>query len=103
MPPADPVPLPPLRPPIDMDAGIGPPGAAPTVSWTNRRKMAWCAFVVLIAGAAVALYVGLKVAATDRQVQFVESIYSYVALTMASVILGYLGFTSLPFFGASKR
>lgn len=107
--------------PVDMDQGFspapyqgsypygqapqqlsGPADVTPKITWTNRRRMAWVAFFALFAAAAVALYCGLWVARSDRQIAFVETLYSYLAISCAAVILGYMGFTSLPFLGRAK-
>ena len=73
----------------------------------NRRKMAWRAFAAMLlftAGYWFLLplwfqYFGLPTTWLD----IIAESYFWFAMTMAAIILGYMGFTTLPFLGAGGR
>jgi hypothetical protein len=81
---------------------VAPDAPVPPVTWRNRRKMAWIAFWVILIGNALALYCGLVVARTERQIALVESLYEYLVMVCGAVICAYMGFTTLPFIGRNR-
>lgn len=94
----------------DMDAGI--PSVmldgtetknrkAPMITWENRKKMSWVALWALLIGTAVYTYLIVAVvnAPPDKVLDKLADVYFYFSMFMATIILGYFGFTSLPFIG----
>lgn len=78
-------------------------GEVPIIRWTNRRKMAWRAFTCLVVFTAVywfllPLWFQWWLLPTTWLTIIGDS-YFWFATTMAAIIIGYMGFTSLPFWG----
>lgn len=81
-------------------------GEIPVIRWSNRRKMAWRAFWVLVICTVgywfiLPLWFQYWLLPTTWLDIIAES-YFWFAMTMASVIVGYLGFTTLPFIGRGR-
>lgn len=79
----------------------------PRVRWTDRNSMAWKAFHYLLIGTVVywfALplwinYIGIN----STFLTLIGESYNWFAMTMSAIILGYMGFTTLPFLGSRRR
>jgi len=81
-------------------------GEIPVIRWSNRRKMAWRAFWILVISTVVfwfilPLWFQWWLLPTDW-LEIIGESYFWFAMTLASVILGYIGFTTLPFMGKGK-
>ena len=81
-------------------------GEIPVIRWSNRRKMAWRAFTVLVVYTGAYWFIlplwfqwwGLPTTWLD----IIAESFFWFATTMATVIVAYMGFTSLPFMGRGR-
>lgn len=82
-------------------------GEIPLIRWSNRRKMAWKAFYAfLIYTAMYWFFLPLWFQYFNLQTSWLNIIsdsFFWFAVTMSAIILGYMGFTTLPFLGKGKR
>lgn len=94
----------------DMDNGLPAsmvdkvPSADPNttpVTWKNRRKMAWYSFWIFIAITVSVLFMmHYGTAAPDeKKLEQIVNIYFYFCSVIGAIILGYMGFTTLPWLG----
>lgn len=78
-------------------------GEIPVIRWSNRRKMAWRAFwALLIYTPFYWMILPLWFhywALPTAWLTIIGDSYFWFATTMAAVIISYMGFTSLPFWG----
>lgn len=78
---------------------------APVITGTNRKRMAWVALISIVI--ATLLYTGIIAfmtdAPADKRIDKLVDIYFYFTGFLSSVILGYFGFTTLPFVGRSRN
>lgn len=79
----------------------------PRVRWTDKDSMAWKAFNYLLIGTVIywfvlpywIMFIGLN----GTFLQLIGESYNWFAMTMSAIILGYMGFTTLPFLGSRRR
>lgn len=82
-------------------------GEIPVLRWSNRRKMAWKAFYLLLGYTAVYWFFlpmwfqwwGIPIG----WLEIIGESFSWFASTMAAVIVSYMGFTTLPFLGKGRK
>jgi hypothetical protein len=79
-------------------------GEIPVIRWSNRRKMAWNAFYILIAATFIYWFI-LPLwfhwwQLPTTWLTIIGDSYFWFATGMIAVIIGYMGFTSLPFWGS---
>lgn len=85
---------------IDIDEGIPVEHDCSKykVTWENRRKMAWISLYSLIC--ITLLYTGIFTlwidASPEDKLKHLSEIYFWFAMTFASILLGYMGSTSIP-------
>ena len=88
---------------IDIDEGI-PEGftkkqdQVPLVTWTNRRRMAW-----LFSWATVILTLLIVSVIPAEKIEAASDVIRTFYMISAAVILGYMGTTSLPYWGMGKK
>jgi len=82
-------------------------GEIPVVRWKNRRKMAWWAFYAILSYTLIywfALPLWFQwFALPTTWLDIIGESFFWFAITMSSVILGYMGFTTMPFMGRNKN
>lgn len=81
-------------------------GEIPVVRWTNRRRMAWRAFYSLLIATFI-YWFGLPLwfqwwALPTAWLEVIGESFFWFATTMAAVIISYMGFTTLPFWGKAR-
>lgn len=79
-------------------------GEIPVIRWSNRRRMAWRAFTCFVIGTmlfwfALPLWFQWFTLPTSWLTIIGDS-YFWFATGMIAIIIGYMGFTTLPFWGA---
>jgi hypothetical protein len=75
-------------------------GEIPVLRWSNRRRMAWQAFFILVSFTLfywLGLPLWFKFWGLDTSwLTIISESYSWFASTMAAVIIAYMGFNELP-------
>lgn len=79
----------------------------PKVRWTDKDSMAWRAFHYFLIGTVI-YWFGLPlwvnfIGISGTYLQLIGESYNWFAMTMSAIILGYMGFTTLPFLGSRRR
>lgn len=89
---------------LDMDMGLKewPTGniatgesPRPIITWKNRRRMAWLCLVTMIVFVSVLAFTDLD----NERIKVLEPIINTFLYVLGGVIVAYMGFTSLPFWG----
>lgn len=91
--------------PTDMDTGFTPVNVekAPRITWETRRQMSWILLGSILVSTVLAGLIGIAFDLTDKQLDFVESVYFYHIAFASTVICTYFGATVLPFIGAGRK
>lgn len=94
----------------DMDIGTGREHASgkiqqtesprPLVTWKNRRRMAWVCLITMISFVSVLVF---DMGIGPERVESLEPIITTFLYVLGGVIVAYMGFTSLPFFGMGGK
>lgn len=92
---------------VDIDVGLPDPDDATRyrVTWENRRRMAWVSLYGLIGITFVYTMIFLWAIEADaaEKMKHLSDIYFYFIMTMASLVLGYMGTTSISALGLFTR
>lgn len=87
---------------VDMDAGFMARADTPVISWSTRRRMSYICLWSFIVVSFLLLLAITTLSIPDTRLEQLVTVYSYFAMGCLSVVLGYFGFTTLPFIGRSK-